>query len=133
MVTDGPADQNGVTGAGVARADIQTGRNDAHAGCVYINAVAMAFLYHLGITGGDFHSGFFAGPGHGGDDIAEGVHRQTLLQDEAGRKEKRPGTAHGQVIDRAVDGQVANIPAGEEERADHEGIGGEGNVDPTDC
>ena len=36
----------------------------------------------------------------------------------------RPG--HRQVVDRAVDGQLADVAAGEEQRTDDEGVGGEG-------
>ena len=108
------------------------GRDDADAGCVDVDPIAVAFLHHLGVTGGDLHPGFFAGLRHGGDDIAERFHRQALFQDEAGRKEQRLGPAHRQVIDRAIDGQFADVPAREEQRADHEGIGGEGEVIAVD-
>ena len=112
-------------GRALRRADVHAGRDDADAGCVDVNPVAVAFLHHLGIAGGDLHAGFFAGLRHGGDDVAQCFHRQALFQDEAGREEQRLRPAHGQVIDRAIDGQFADIPAGEEQRADHERIGRE--------
>jgi hypothetical protein len=38
---------------------------------------------------------------------------------------QRPGAGHSQVVDSTVDGQLADVPAGEEQRRDHERVGGE--------
>ena len=50
---------------------------------------------------------------------------EALLQDEPGRQVQRRGAGHGQVVDGAVDGQVADVAAGEEQRGHHVGVGGE--------
>ena len=65
---------------------------------------------------------------HGLHDAPQVVHGQALLEDEAGRQGQRPRPAHGQVVDRAVHRQRADVAAREEERADHEGVGGEGQA-----
>ena len=51
---------------------------------------------------------------------------QAFFNDKPGRQEQGPGPAHGQVVDRAVDGQVADVAAGEKKRSYHKGVGGKG-------
>ena len=54
------------------------------------------------------------------------VHRQAFLEDEADREMQRARAAHGEIVDRAVDGQLADVAAREKDRADDVGIGAEG-------
>ena len=58
---------------------------------------------------------------------------QPLLEDEGGGDAERGGTADGEVVDRAVDRQLADVAAGEEERADHERVGGDRDADVVDA
>ena len=53
---------------------------------------------------------------------------KTLFHDEGGGQEQGTRAAHGEIIDGAVDGQLADIAAGEEERRDHERIRREGQA-----
>ncbi len=46
------------------------------------------------------------------------LERQPLLDDVGERDRDRLGAHHRQVVDRAVDGQLADVPARERERAD---------------
>ena len=91
-----------------------------------VAAVGLAALDDLGVAGDDLHAGGLRGRGHRGDDPLQVGDREALLQDEPGRQVQRPGAAHGQVVHRAVDGQVADVAAREEQRRDHVGVGGEG-------
>ncbi len=59
--------------------------------------------------------------------IGEG---QSLLQDQADADRQGPGAAHRQIVDGAVDRQIADIAAGKEDRVDHVGVGGEGQTTP---
>ena len=52
-------------------------------------------------------------------------HLDALLQDEAAGEVGGAGAAHGEVVDGAVDGEVADAAAGEEQRPHHVGVGGE--------
>ena len=52
---------------------------------------------------------------------------KALFEDEGRREEQRPRPADGQVVHRAVHGQLADVAAREEERPDHERIGREGD------
>ena len=51
---------------------------------------------------------------------------EALLDDEAGREPERRRAGDGEVVDRAVDGELADVAAGEEERLDDVGVGREG-------
>ena len=65
---------------------------------------------------------------HRGDDPLQIGQGQPLFDDEPGAEPQRPGAAHAQVVDRAADGQLADVAAGEEEGADHVAVGGEGQA-----
>ena len=60
-------------------------------------------------------------------DPAQGRNRQPLLQYEADAEIERPRSTHGEVVDGAVDGESADVAAGEDEWLHHVGIGGEGD------
>ena len=62
------------------------------------------------------------------DDPLQVGQRQPLFEDERRRQEQRPGAADGQVVDRAMHRQPADVAAGEEERPDHERVGREGDA-----
>ena len=54
------------------------------------------------------------------------LQRQALFENEARAQGQRPRPGHGQVVDRAVDGQLADVAAGKEQRADDERVGRHG-------
>jgi len=81
---------------------------------------------HLGVAGDDPHAGPLGGRRHPSDDAREFGDRQPLFQDEGGGEGKRPGPAHRQIVDRAVDRQLADRAPGEDERLDDVGVGREG-------
>ncbi len=85
------------------------------------DAVALAAIDDLGIAGDERHAGLVAGLPHRGDDALQVGQRQSFFEDERRRQEQRPGAADGQIVDRAVHRQPADVAAGEEERPDHEG------------
>ena len=88
--------------------------------------VALAAVDDLGVAGDQRHAGLVAGRAHRGDDALQVGQRQPFFEDERRREEQRRGAADGQVVDGAVDRQPADVAAGEEERPDHERVGGEG-------
>ena len=71
-----------------------------------------------------------AAAAHRGDDPPEQIERKSLLQDEADAEIERLRTAHGEVVDRAVDGERADVAAGKDQRPHHVGIGREGESAP---
>ena len=86
----------------------------------------MAPFHDFCVAGNDAHPCRCGGLGHllhHGDKFAE---RKTFLQDEGGTQEGGLGAAHCQIVDRAVDCQVADRSAGEKQRPHDIGIGREG-------
>jgi hypothetical protein len=78
------------------------------------------------VAGDDLDGGRCGGIAHRGDDAPQRLQGKPLLQDEAGAEKERAGAAHGEVVDRAVDRQCSDVAAGEEQRLDVKGVGGEG-------
>jgi len=64
----------------------------------------------------DADAGRRGGVPHGFGDPGQVGDGEAFFQDEAGRQVQRRRTGDGEVVDRAVDRQVADVPAGEEQR-----------------
>ena len=92
-------------------------------------------VHHLGIAGDDLDAGGAAAAPMRSTICARSS-TEAFLDDEAGRKVDRTRAAHGQVVHRAVHGQIADVTAGEKDRVDHVGVGAEREscaVDGKDC
>ena len=57
--------------------------------------------------------------------VPEHLDLKTFFEDEAGGQAQRLCATAGEVVDRSVDREVADVAAGEEQRVDHVGVGGE--------
>ncbi len=123
MIAEGARNQDFVARPGIADGEAASLGQDSHARGGDEDLVALATIDHLGIAGDDRYAGFGAGFAHGGHDPPQVGHRQTFLQNKCGRKIERRGAADGQIVDRAMHGQSADVAAGEKRRPDHEGIG----------
>ena len=103
------------------------GRDDgADAGGGDEHAVGLAAIDDLEIAGDDADARGAGRVAHRGDDAAEQCGLEALLEDEGGAEEGRPRPAHREIVDGAVDGEAADVAAGEDERPDDVGIGGHG-------
>ena len=127
VVADRAGNQDAVAGPGDADRQRSALRHQADAGSGDEDLVALAPVHDLGVAGDQGHARLVAGLPHRGDDALQVGQRQALLEDEGGREEQRLGAADRQVVHGAVDRQPADVAAREEQRADHEGIGGEGH------
>ena len=107
-------------------------RNDADAGGVDEDLVALAAVDDLGVAGDELHAGLGGRGAHRLDDAAQIVDGQAFFEDERGGEIQRLRAAHGQIVDGAVDGEAADVAAGKEDRRDHEGVGGEGEARAAD-
>jgi hypothetical protein len=114
-----------VTRSRVRHAELVGGLDDADAGRVDVAAVALAALDDLGVAGDDRDAGLLGRPRHRRADAGQVGDREALLEDEAGGEVQRAGAGDGEVVDGAVDGEVADVAAGEEQRGDHERVGGQ--------
>jgi hypothetical protein len=122
---DVAADQHRVARRGAVRCDVDAVGDDPDARGVHVHPVAAAVVHHLGVAGHQPDPGGRRGGAHRRGDPAEVGHRGALLQDERRRQVQRRRARHGQVVDRAVDRQIADRAAREEHRLDHERVGGE--------
>ena len=112
-------------GLGPLRTDVHPGGHQSDAGGVDVHLVAVAGVDHLGVPGDDADPGGPGGVAHVLGDPADDRQLGALLEHEPAGQVRRHGPAHRQVVDRAVHGQMPDRPAGEEQRPDHEGVGGE--------
>ena len=92
---------------------VDAGRDQADAGGVDVDAVALAAVHDLGVAGDDRHARLCGRCLHRLHDPPEIFHRQPLFEDQPGGQRQRLRAAHGQVVDRAVHGQRADVAARE--------------------
>src|ERR1019366_1192017 len=108
--------------------DVDAGWHDADAGGGDEDLVALAAVDDLGVAGNELHAGAGCRRAHGFDDAAQIVDGQALFEDERGGEVHGLGAAHGEVVDRAMHGEVADVAAWKEDGRDDEGVGGEGEA-----
>ena len=125
MLTDVARDDDVIARAGLLGSDAQARGYDADTGGVDEKAVRAAFSDNLGVAGDNRDPGGGGGSAHGVGDGTEHLHLQALFEDESGRQPQRLCPAARQVVDGAVDGEVADVAAREEQGVDHVGVGGQ--------
>ena len=101
-------------------------RHGADARGVDEELVGAAAPDHLGVAGDDGDAGARRRRARRLDDAAQIGERQALLEDEGERQRQRPRAADGEIVDRAVDRQLADVAAGKEDGRHDVGVGGEG-------
>jgi hypothetical protein len=84
----------------------------AHAGRADVHPVGVAALDHLRVPGDDLHLSGARGGGDRVDLRAQVAGREALLEDEREREGGRARAGDREVVDRAVDGEVAIDPPG---------------------
>ena len=120
------ADDDGVAGTDALRLDRLLGHDPADAGGVDEELVGLAAVDDLEVAGDDLDARRRGRGAHRGDHPPQRLQRKPLLQDEAGAETDRARPAHGEVVDGAVDRERPDVAAGEEERLNDVGVGGEG-------
>ena len=106
-------------------AELDPGRDEADPGRRHVEPVGLPALDHLRVAGRHGNGHRRRGPRHRGGDAAQVGDREALLDHEAGRERDRPRSRDGEVVDGAVDGEVADVAAGEEDRLDDVRVGRE--------
>lgn len=123
---DRAADDHDVAGDHPLRTEVDARRDQTDPGGVDEDAVAVTGVHDLGVAGRHLDArrarGCAQRVGHACDD--RDLH--AFLQDETAGEVGGPGAAHGEVVDRAVDREVADAAAGEEQRPHDVRVGGEG-------
>jgi hypothetical protein len=90
-------------------------------------------LHHLGVTGDDRHPRGVGSARDGVDLRAQVLRGQALLEDEREAQRQRAGARDGQVVDGAVDRQLADRATREAQRLDHVGVRGHGQLRAVDA
>ncbi len=88
------------------------------------NTVAFAALDNFRIAGDDAHIRNFRGLAHRTHNSAKIFHLETFFDDKPRAQKQRLCAAHRHIVDRAVDCQIADVTAREEQRIDDERIRG---------
>lgn len=126
MRADRAADDHYVARDHPLRTEVDADRDEADPGGVDEDAVAVTGVHDLGVAGRHLDArrarGCAQRVGHACDDR----YLHAFLQDETAGEVGGPGSAHGQVVDGAVDREVADAAAGEEQRSHDVRVGGEG-------
>ncbi len=125
MDTDGPADDHHVARPGLIGRDADTFGHQAQSRGVHKEEVPAALFHHLGVARDQGHALFATGDGHGLGDALQISDRQTLFENETGAEIEGLRSTHGQIVDRAVNGQRTDITTREEDGTNDKGIGGE--------
>ena len=92
------------------------------------DSVALALVDDFRVAGDQLHVGFGGGLLHRGNDGAECFHLESFFENESCAQVERARAAHREIVHRAIDGEIADIAAGENQGADNEGIRGEGQA-----
>jgi hypothetical protein len=124
VISNRPAQQYSISGAGLIGGEAHAGRNDSNSRGVYEQSVSASFFHDLGVSGNDNHARKGGRNANGFHDAAKGIEREPFLEDKRKAKEDRFGAAHRQVIHRSVDRQRPDIAARKKQRLDDEGVGG---------
>ena len=129
---DRAREDDGVAGSRVVGGKIDALRQHADPRGVDEDAVRRSPPDDLRVAGDDRDAGGVRGMGGGLRDAAQLVEGEPLLDDVRERQRDRPGAHHREVVDRAVDRELADIATGEFERRDDEGVRRKGQPLATD-
>jgi hypothetical protein len=133
VVANRPGDQHGIARLHVDCVQAHRALQDAHTGCVDKTPVGLATLHHFGIASGYDHASAGRGCGHRLDDAVQISHRKALFEDKPCREIQRSGARDGQVVDRPVDRQVANVSPWEKQWRYNKRVAGEGQAHAFDA
>ena len=121
-------DDDAVAGLCAGAAHVHVVRDDADAGGRDEHAVDLAFAGYLGVACDDLHADLLAGLRHALDDALEPCGLEPFLDDEPAGEVQGLRAHAGDVVDRAADGQLADVPAGEFRGGHDEPVGGHGEA-----
>ena len=119
----GPETSTRSPGRAAAGAALARGVDEADAGGADVHAVRRAAADDLGVAGDDRHPGRARRRGGGLDLGAQHLAVEALLEHQRERQRERLGADHREVVDRAVDGELADRAAGEAQRPHDEAVG----------
>ncbi|OPZ65640.1 MAG: hypothetical protein BWY83_02999 [bacterium ADurb.Bin478] len=128
MLADRTAEKDLIPGLQTAGAHFVIVFHDADACGVDEQSVSLAVIHHFGVAGHDAHARFFSRSRHGLQNTFQFIERQPLFQYKTDAEIERPGAAHAQIIDRAVDREISNVAAREKNGLHHIAVRGKGDT-----
>ena len=93
--------------------------------------VALATVHDLGIASDQLHACILRGQRHGIGNARQFRRGHAFFQDESRRHIQRCRSPHRKIVDRPIHRERADVAAGEKDRRDNEGVGGEGEARPA--
>ena len=132
VLADRAGQDHHVAGACTFGPDVHTGRYHADAGGVDEQLVGAALSNDFGVAGDDRHAGLFSGPPHGGGDRAQHVELEPFLEDETRGEGHRLRATARQIVDGAVDREMADVAPREEQWLHHIRVRGQRDAAGTD-
>jgi hypothetical protein len=128
VLADRAGDEDAVAGAQALRRQRRPRVAPADAGGAQEHPVGVAALDDLGVAGDDLDAGRARRRGDGVHLHAQRVGVEPLLEDHRQAQRERARAGDGEVVDGAVDREVADRPAGEAQRLHDERVGGDHQV-----
>ena len=132
VVADRPRDEDAVARAQVRRRQLRPRIDRADPGRAQVHLVGVAALDDLGVARDDLDA---RGGGRRGDRLdlrAQHVGVEPLLEHHGEADGLGAGARDSEVVDRAVDGQLADRTAGEADRLDDEAVGRQRDLHAAD-
>ena len=120
MEADRTRHDHGITRPYPVRPKFDTGSQHTDSCGGDVDAVSMTAIHHLGVTRDDRDARSPGRVAHRASDEIELGEGQSLLEHHADRQVERTCACHGDVVDRAVDGEVSDVASGEEPRSHDE-------------
>ena len=116
MIPNGSAYQDHIRGTGSLGGNLHCRRNDSHAGRADKYTIGFASLDDLGITTDDGHCGTLGSIANGGGNAVKLGQRKALFQHKADGQTQWLSPGHRDIIDAAMDREIANAAARKEQR-----------------
>ncbi len=133
MVGDCAAEKNGIPHLHAARAKSDPLRHDADTARVDVAAVSLTSRHDFRIARHDVYAGSRRRVSHRRNDPCQFIHREAFLENECSAEPFRFGSDHRQIVDRAMHGQLADVPSRKEPRLNDERIGAKGDTLLAQC
>ena len=123
VVADAPRKDHAIARPRLLSREIEPRGDDSDARRRNEHPVRLAAFHHLGVAGHHRNAGRARGFTHAVGDALEIREPETFLDDETRRKIERTSARHGDIVDRSVHGERADVAARKEQWRDHMAVG----------
>src|SRR6516164_6524963 len=128
VVAENAVDDNGVARLRPVSTEVDIGADRSDSGRNNEHLIAGALVHDLGVAGDDRYARLACRFSHGAGDLAQQVKRHALLDNGGTRQVTRHRTADGKIVDGSADGELTDVPSGEDQGVNDKCVGGEGQT-----